>query len=183
MRWVGNGFGEPCIGGDLRDTGIDCVGGQICQIQHSDPATAQPHMNCGFREHELHERLTLGWQLYRDLNHCKLRTASSHLKLDKRNEQITGRSRLVAFRHQRGLIKVRMAAEFLLGELNDVGVSSRELPTLEGVVEEIDSEDFRGDENCLGMVAANDDAGMRKEPFRVDTLPYLSGDCVVGLDE
>jgi hypothetical protein len=76
-----------------------------------------------------------------------------------------------------------MAAEFLLGELNDVGVSSRELPTLEGVVEEIDPDDFRGDENCFGMVAANDDAGMRKEPLRVDTLPYLSGDCVVGLDE
>src|SRR5881397_3355953 len=85
---------------------------------------------------------------------------SSHLQFDKRDEQITNGCRLLSPGHLRGLIEVRMFAK---------------LPALKRVVEEIHSDDFRGDENRFGMFAANDDARTREEPCRVKAFPKLSG--------
>ena len=44
---VGNRFGEPGVGGNLGHARIDRIGGQVRQVQHSDPAAAQPHVDCG----------------------------------------------------------------------------------------------------------------------------------------
>src|SRR5206468_1914872 len=50
-----------------------------------------------------------------------------NLKLYKRNEQIAYGRRLVSPGHQRGLFEVRMFGQFVLRQLNDVGVPSRKL--------------------------------------------------------
>src|SRR5437773_11842301 len=123
-------------------------------------------MDGGFRQHELHERLALGWQFDRNLNHHKLRASSPHLKFDKGNEQITNGCRLLSSGHLSGLIEVRVLAKFLLGQLNDVGVPAGKLPALKGLVQKIHSDSFCGDENRLGMFAADNDA-RRSEERRV----------------
>jgi len=80
---VRNRLSQPGVTGELGDAWINCVGGEICQIQHADPAAAQSHVNRAFRQQELHERLTLGWQPGRGFDHHKLRLTSSNVKLDE----------------------------------------------------------------------------------------------------
>jgi hypothetical protein len=97
--------------------------------------------------------------------------ASSHVKFDERNEQVASGGRPISFDHQGGLIKVRMFAKLLFGQFHDVGVSSRKLPALERIVEEINAHRFRRDENALGMLAADNDARTCKEPHGINSFP------------
>ncbi len=140
-------------------------------------------MNGSFGEHELHKSLAFGWELDRNLNHYKGEMTASHMKSDKGNEQIADWGWLISPGHELRLIDVRVFAKFILGQLDNVRVSSREFPALKRLLKEINPDNFCGDEDGFGMFAANDDALTRKEFGGVNGFPDISGGCVARLNK
>ena len=45
LRLVRDWFGQPCVARNLSHARIDCVTSQVCQIQHTNPAASQPHVD------------------------------------------------------------------------------------------------------------------------------------------
>jgi hypothetical protein len=54
---------------------------------------------------------------------------------------------------------------------------------LEGILDEINPDDFCGNEDCFGMFTAHDDARTREKPSRVNCVPNISGRYGIILNE